>query len=128
MDVWHKNYNFLLHSSLYPSSRSFLISIQSFSFDPFRDVCQLVCMVCYGFQHCFCYMAAASVSIQIFLQFLSTYAPHNILSRPLAAFPHCHHENQRLMNVIQVTIINITKKFAETRIKPATPLFSSPAC
>ena len=38
------------------------------------------------------YMAAASAAIHAFVDFL---LPHKTLSRPLAAFPHNHHGNDR---------------------------------
>ena len=45
------------------------------------------------FLTCLSYIAAVSAPIQACLEFLFTRSPRNILSVPLAAFSHSHHQN-----------------------------------
>ena len=49
------------------------------------------------FQQYSSYIAEASAPIHAFLEFFLTSTPHNILSKPLAAFPynHCRNNGQR---------------------------------
>ena len=48
---------------------------------------------------------------------LLTSTPHNILSKPLAAFPHnhCQISGERGMNAVAMTIINPRKEYWSSR-------------
>ena len=78
------------------------------------------------FHHYFNYIVVTSAPIDVCLEFLFTSSMQvvctNILSRPMAAFPHNHHQNggpqlERNGNPVTMTIIN---KFAAPGFEPTT--------
>ena len=74
------------------------------------------------------YIAEASAPTHVFPEFLSTFTPHNILSKPQPAFPHnpCIVERmdsgERGMNPVAVIIINYRKEFWLSRRSNQRPL------
>ena len=77
------------------------------------------------FQHQFSYIVAASALIHDFLEFFLTDTPHSILSKPLAAFPHIHCQNnvQRCERneSCAMTIINSEKKCCWSQVSNQQP-------
>ena len=62
---------------------------------------------------------------------LLTSTPHNIISKPLAAFPHNHCRNggERGMNTVAVTIINPRKQYwLSWRSNQRPPVLKSATC
>ena len=76
----------------------------------------------------FSYITAASApTYRCFPGILLTSTPHNILSNPLAAFPHNHCRNtdsgERGMNLVAMTIYNPRKEYWPSRGSNQRPPF-----